>query len=73
MGEKMDETAIINVSKRLLTYTRRETPKEDLDHLRGIEGDAARQYFSVFNELIFTQKTSVLFYRQKPPTAHRSH
>lgn len=42
---------------------------EDLDSLRGIEGDAAAEYFSVFDELILRNKEA-FFYRgrsRRPP------
>src|SRR5208337_1957151 len=41
----------------------------DLDALRGIEGDAARMYFSVFNELITAQKEDFVFEERnrRPP------
>ncbi len=34
---------------------------DSLDRLRGIEGEAAKQYFSVFNELILQQKETFVF------------
>ena len=68
--EQMDETAIKKVSGRLLTYIQKELQKDDLDRLRGIEGDAAHQYFSVFDELIFQQKEDFIFSgrNRRPPT-----
>jgi CRISP-associated protein Cas1 len=41
----------------------------DLDKLRGIEGDAAREYYSVFNELILAQKADFSFAdrNRRPP------
>jgi len=41
----------------------------DLDRLRGIEGDCARIYFDVFNELIVAQKTDFSFRdrNRRPP------
>ena len=40
-----------------------------LDELRGIEGDAARQYFSSFNDMVIQQKESFIFYgrTKRPP------
>lgn len=40
-----------------------------LDYYRGIEGEAAQTYFSVFNELIFVQKESFYFNNRnrRPP------
>jgi CRISPR-associated protein Cas1 len=42
---------------------------EDLDQLRGIEGQMAQSYFSVFNELILRQKEDFTFYgrNRRPP------
>lgn len=41
----------------------------DLDSLRGLEGDAARNYFSVFDELILHQKDAFQFHERsrRPP------
>ncbi|MDR3792284.1 MAG: type I-C CRISPR-associated endonuclease Cas1c [Terracidiphilus sp.] len=41
----------------------------DLDALRGVEGDAARAYFSVFNELIVAQNEDFVFHERsrRPP------
>ncbi|MCP4682286.1 MAG: type I-C CRISPR-associated endonuclease Cas1 [Desulfobacterales bacterium] len=68
--EKMDKEAVERVSVRLSFYIKKELQKDDLDRLRGIEGDAAHQYFSVFNELILAQKESFLFSgrNRRPPT-----
>jgi CRISPR-associated protein Cas1 len=47
-----------------------EIPKaKDLDELRGIEGQAAAEYFSVFNELIIDQKDDFIFSdrNRRPP------
>jgi len=43
--------------------------EESLDSLRGIEGDAARVYFAVFDELIRQQKEAFFFRRRsrRPP------
>ena len=40
-----------------------------LDELRGIEGKAAEQYFSVFNDMILNQKEDFIFTRRsrRPP------
>jgi len=68
--DKMDKEAVEKVSVRLSFYIKKELQKDDLDRLRGIEGDAAHQYFSVFNELILAQKESFLFSgrNRRPPT-----
>jgi CRISPR-associated protein Cas1 len=69
-SDKLDRTAIKKVSSRLFSYIRKEIPNQDLDRLRGIEGDAAHQYFNVFNELIFSHKNEFAFVgrNRRPPT-----
>lgn len=57
-----DHSDSINVSKieevscRLLNSIKQVENSSNIDSLRGIEGDAAKLYFSVFDELILTQK-----------------
>ena len=41
-----------------------------LDVLRGVEGDAARIYFSVFDQLILHQKDGLLLPRAQPPASN---
>ncbi len=69
-SEKIDRSSVKKVSNRLSMYIRKELQKNDLDSLRGIEGDAAHQYFSVFDELIFQQKDAFAFSgrNRRPPT-----
>lgn len=69
-SEKMDRDSVKKVSKRLSMYIRKELHKDDLDSLRGIEGDAAHQYFSVFDQLIFQQQDAFAFSgrNRRPPT-----
>lgn len=69
-SEKIDRSSVKKVSNRLSMYIRKELQKDDLDSLRGIEGDAAHQYFSVFDELIFQQKDAFSFSgrNRRPPT-----
>jgi CRISP-associated protein Cas1 len=53
-----------------LAQSLRMTEKEtDLDALRGLEGDAAREYFAVFDELIVAQKEDFSFRERsrRPP------
>jgi CRISP-associated protein Cas1 len=53
-----------------LAQSLRMTEKEpELDALRGLEGDAARQYFAVFNELILAQNEAFVFHERsrRPP------
>jgi len=69
-SEKMDQSSVKKVSNRLSMYIRKELQKDDLNSLRGIEGDAAHQYFSVFDELIFQQQEAFAFSgrNRRPPT-----
>ena len=69
-SEKIDQYGVKKVSNRLSMYIRKELQKDELDSLRGIEGDAAHQYFSVFDELIFQQKDAFIFSgrNRRPPT-----
>lgn len=69
-SEKMDQPSVKKVSNRLSMYIQKELQKDDLDSLRGIEGDAAHQYFSIFDELIFQQKDAFTFSgrNRRPPT-----
>jgi len=68
-GDTLD-TAILNGSilslKRSLDGVMEAT---DLDRLRGIEGDAAKVYFSVFNQLVLSQKADFSFTdrNRRPP------
>ena len=55
-GEKVNASAIKEVSSRMTHYLERLGRETDLDALRGIEGNAANLYFGVFNELITAQK-----------------
>ncbi len=68
--EKINQEAVKKVSNRLLVYINKEMQKDDLERLRGIEGDSAHQYFSVFDELIFQQEKSFVFSgrNRRPPT-----
>lgn len=68
-GEKIDARAIGEASSRLSGCLERLGSTEDLDAMRGIEGNAAGLYFSVFNELITTQKEDFTFEERnrRPP------
>lgn len=60
----LDQACIqLGQSLRLLEST------SSLDGLRGVEGDAAQTYFSVFDELILTQKENFFFHARsrRPP------
>ncbi|GAB2690791.1 type I-C CRISPR-associated endonuclease Cas1c [Paenibacillus thermoaerophilus] len=47
---------VVRSSDFLKRYMRRVLASATLDDVRGVEGDAARRYFSSFNELILTDK-----------------
>src|SRR4030043_2170749 len=51
-GEKLNSEAIKDVSARMSYYLERLDGETQLDALRGIEGDSAHMYFSVFSEMI---------------------
>lgn len=67
--EKIDTARIKKVSDRLVQYIKKELPCRNLHKLRGMEGDAAHQYFTVFDELIVAQKKSFCFTgrNRRPP------
>ena len=68
-GPKLDETdlrkTVTNLGRCLESLER----VKELDSVRGIEGDAAHGYFSVFDHLITTQKESFSFgeRNRRPP------
>jgi CRISPR-associated protein Cas1 len=68
-GDKinLDETGF--VIKRLTNYLEQLSGELPLDIVRGMEGDAARCYFSVFNQLITSQKDDFIFQdrNRRPP------
>ena len=68
-GDKTDLKAV-NESIEILSRSLKETEKSStLDHLRGVEGNAANAYFNVFNELIVSQKADFSFNERnrRPP------
>ena len=56
-------------SEQLAQHIRDLETEASLDTIRGKEGDAARRYFSVFDELITSQKEDFFFYERnrRPP------
>jgi len=54
--EIVNITSLEDTSVRLLNSIKQMQKTDDIDSLRGIEGDAARHYFSIFDELILKQK-----------------
>lgn len=67
--EKIDSARIQNVIDVLNRNLDKINSEKDLDKLRGIEGDSAESYFSVFDELITSQKDSFMFKgrNRRPP------
>jgi CRISPR-associated protein Cas1 len=59
--EKINEARLKKVSNRMKDYIKKGLPDGDVSYLRGIEGDAAHQYFSIFNELTLSQKQGFRF------------
>jgi CRISPR-associated protein Cas1 len=68
-GDKVDAKALGEVSARITNHLERLPAESSTDVLRGIEGDAAHMYFSVFNHLITAQKEDFLFQdrNRRPP------
>lgn len=66
----VDVEAIKKVSSSLLHFARAARECQDLDSLRGCEGEAASLYFSVFDTLILQNKKVFYFEqrRKRPPT-----
>lgn len=67
---RIDVDAVKAVSARLAASMHGATTCESLDRLRGIEGDAAAEYFGVFDELILRDKETFHFAGRvrRPPT-----
>lgn len=66
---RVDEKALREVSARMAAQLPAIETVEDLDTLRGLEGSASSDYFSVFNELILAQDTEFVFdgRKRRPP------
>lgn len=66
---RVDENRLKNISTTLKETLPIIRDAEDMDRLRGIEGKAAEEFFSVFNELILNQKEDFLFEgrNRRPP------
>ncbi len=67
--DKIDTDAIGRVVAELGRSIERVQRESDLEAIRGIEGDTARQYFGVFDELITAQKNDFQFRERnrRPP------
>jgi CRISPR-associated protein Cas1 len=68
-AEKLADSNIERVAKRLSFSIDQAQRTEDLDVIRGIEGESARDYFGVFNDLIVSQKSDFEFIERsrRPP------
>ena len=66
---RVDTEALKQVSARMAAQLPSIETAEDLDILRGLEGNASADYFSVFNELILAQDTEFAFdgRNRRPP------
>ncbi|SHI91353.1 CRISPR-associated protein, Cas1 family [Geosporobacter subterraneus DSM 17957] len=65
---RLDVDKLKEVSQALFRTLKLVDESENLEQLRGYEGEAASQYFSVFDDLILQQKDSFFFhYRNKRP------
>ena len=66
---RLDVDKLKGVSKVLVNSLKLVQQSENLEQLRGYEGEAASQYFSVFDDLILQQKESFYFHcrNKRPP------
>ena len=58
---RIDERQVKNASNQILTNLHKVADVQNIDSLRGIEGESASTYFSVFNDLILNQKDDFTF------------
>jgi CRISPR-associated protein Cas1 len=68
-GEKVKAASIEQAVRELGLALDRLQDESDLEAIRGVEGDTARQYFGVFDELITNQKADFSFRERnrRPP------
>lgn len=66
---RLDVDKLKGISRTLANSIKLVEESENLEQLRGFEGEAASQYFSVFNDLILQQKESFKFSgrNKRPP------
>lgn len=66
---RLDVDKLKGVSKSLFNSLKSIEKSEDLEQLRGFEGEAASQYFSAFDDLILQQKEAFYFHcrNKRPP------
>lgn len=69
-ANSLDVDKLKNVSLQLKQATDNIPDCKDTEQLRGIEGEAAARYFSVFDDLILQQKSDFVFKQRtkRPPT-----
>lgn len=69
-GARIDAARIKTVTSHLGESIKVARTCDSLDSLRGIEGDAAAMYFSVFDQLLLREKDTFSFVRRirRPPT-----
>jgi len=67
--QKIDVDSVTNASSLLSEALKKITLQENLERLRGLEGESARTYFSVFDNLIVSQKDDFKFEdrNRRPP------
>ena len=67
---RVDADKLKNVSRQMAGQLEPISSCDDLDRLRGLEGEASAQYFSVFDQLILNQKDAFAFEdrNRRPPT-----
>ncbi len=65
-----DSDALASTGERLKHFVRSIGQAQTLDELRGIEGESAKTYFSVFNHLLTQQQEAFSFTKRsrRPPT-----
>lgn len=66
---RVDVEKIKRISKKLAEGVNQVRASKDLDNLRGIEGELATKYFSIFDDLIINQKEVFDFHgrNRRPP------
>lgn len=68
-ADKVDSRALEKAVSRIEEGINRLQHEDDIEVLRGIEGELARVYFGVFNELVTSQKADFMFNERsrRPP------
>lgn len=60
-SERLDTSRLKSVSNTLTAYSKQCSSAANMAHLRGIEGVAQSEYFSVFDDMILNQKETFQF------------